>query len=374
MKIVYSLASLRFYLKKKSFFITIGNFDGVHLGHRYLLSHLKQAVRAHTNRMGKKTYSIVITFDYHPRQPASGEKNQHYHILNRQEKIDALLQEGIDVLLVASFKTIRSLSYQNFLQELLKCSGWQGLVASKKLRIGYQQRGDIVSLKKYFLHLEAERDRKIQLKLVKDVRKNFKTISSSRVRQHLKAGKMSRAKKILGYSYRIGGKIVAGKQLGRKIGFPTLNIAYPEDKVLIKEGVYITRCQIKFAPAKTLMKIIEKDITYWGMTFVGVAYEESTDDGSKKKNKLIERHKKVDKNNLKNFMIETYLLNFSNLGYNVEEIVISFLKFLRNKQSFNNLENLKQALHKDKLTTEAFLRKYERKFSNDILSLNIRKK
>jgi len=282
---------------------TIGYFDGVHRGHRFLISHvIDEAKRS-------KLPSMVITFDRHPREVLQSDYVPE-RLTTLDEKLVLLSKTGIDVCVVMSFsEDLSHLSAKEFMQQVLK----EQLNVSK-LMIGYDNR---------FGHNRAEgfRDyvvygRELGIEVVQNTSFGLHgvNVSSSVVRNHIKSGEIEMANACLGYPYMLCGKVVDGHQEGRKMGFPTANLDVSEDKKLIPApGVYAVR-------ARLLNSMQYKR----GMLNIGTR---PTFAGDK-------------------LTIEVHILNFSDEIYG-EELLVEFVHRMREEQKFDSIEALVEQLHKD---------------------------
>lgn len=204
---------------------TIGNFDGVHLGHKKILDVLKKEA------IGSNLKSVVITFEPHPRKvlhPGSFRCS----IVNLKTKIFLLQQEKVDCIVIIKFtedlykKTAKE--FVDFLKERLNC---RKIVIGKDWRFGYKKEGDVQFARSYGEQIG------IDIVPVEEVKIEEEKISSSRIRELLVEGNLSAASRLLGREYMIREMVVKGNQIGREIGFPTINFK-PEEDLCLKRGVY----------------------------------------------------------------------------------------------------------------------------------------
>lgn len=214
--------------------VTIGTFDGVHLGHRVILEHVRSAARAIQGQ------AVVITFDPHPRlvlQP--GSSLQLLQTLD--EKISSLRAAGIDQLLVVPFTpAFAQKTSAQFIQEVLVQT-----VAAKQLVIGYDHRfgagrgGGLDELR------VAGEQHGFGVEEIPAQQIDEANVSSTRIRTLLQAGQVQDAAHLLGYDYELSGMVVRGQQLGRQLGYPTANlhIADPH-KLLPALGIYVVEVQL----------------------------------------------------------------------------------------------------------------------------------
>lgn len=215
--------------------LTIGTFDGVHLGHQQILRQLKEAAR----QAGGP--SVLITFDPHPREVLPQE-GQTIRLLNTpEEKIRLLEQQDIDHLVIVPFtETFSRLSAEAYIREfLVHYFRPRAIIIGYDHRFGYQRSGNIEVL----LQGQEEfgyRVQEIPLQLLREI-----SISSTRIRHYLEEGQISLANELLGYSYMLGGTVERGDRIGHELGFPTANIAITHPKKLIPaQGVYAVRVSL----------------------------------------------------------------------------------------------------------------------------------
>ncbi|HZW77851.1 MAG TPA: bifunctional riboflavin kinase/FAD synthetase [Flavobacteriaceae bacterium] len=288
--------------------VTIGTFDGVHLGHKSILRRLIQTAKE------DGLESVVLTFFPHPRLVL--QQNSDLKLINTIEERAALLEKsGIHSLIIHPFtQDFSRLTAEEYVHDILVRD-----LNVKKLIIGYDHRfgrnrnADISDLRKYGKELGFEIE-EISAKEIDDV-----AISSTKIRKALDRGDVETANECLGYRFMITGEIVPGKALGRTIGYPTANLHLKETyKMAPLNGVYVVRSVIN-----------EKEV--FGITSIGT----NPTVGGKKKT------------------IETHFLDFDEDLYG-EKITLEFLKFIRPEATFNSLEELRNEIAKD----ENFAKKY----------------
>ena len=214
--------------------LTIGNFDGVHIGHRAVLAQL----RRRADELGLPT--CVLTFEPHPREYfatlAAGAPPAPARISTERDKLDALAECGIDRVCIAHFNaSVATLQAERFIDEIIV----EGLHARHLLigddfRFGAKRRGDFA-----MLELAASRHG-FELARVDTVSRDGRRISSSAVRDALASGDFASARELLGRPYFISGHVVHGRKLGRTIGFPTLNVPIPFERPAVS-GVFVVR-------------------------------------------------------------------------------------------------------------------------------------
>ncbi|MEZ4929576.1 MAG: bifunctional riboflavin kinase/FAD synthetase [Chitinophagales bacterium] len=292
----------------KNAVVTIGTFDGVHLGHQKLLERINELAKKNDGE------SILITFHPHPRfvvQPDSDLK-----LLNTiDEKIDLLKKYKVNNVVVApfskEFSNMPAISYvKDFLVENFKP---HTLVIGYDHHFGKNRSGNIDLLEEY-KDIFGYNVEQISKETIQDI-----DISSTKIREALAQGKVQTANKLLGHEYSINGFVTKGEQLGRKIGFPTANVQLLVDyKLIPKNGVYIVNVKVK-------------NSLYKGMLNIGVR---PTIEGLNK-------------------TIEVNIFDFDQDIYG-EKIEVILLKYIREEQKFESLEALKQQLNKDKAEALAY--------------------
>lgn len=289
--------------KFKNAVITVGTFDGVHIGHQKILLKLnKKAKELHGE-------SVLITFQPHPRFIVNPNDNSLKLINTLDEKIKILKKYSIDNLVIVNFtKEFSEITAEEYVQKFLietfhpKC-----IAIGYDHHFGKNRKGDISLLKQFQekYNFEILRIEKEELDEI--------AISSTKIRNALNEGKVSDAYKLMNHEYIIEGFVIKGKQIGRKINFPTANIQIEKKyKLIPKNGVYA-------------VKIIILDKEYLGMLNIGI--------------------KPTFKKNKKT--IEVNIFNFEKNIYG-EKICVKFIEFLREEKKFDNKENLKKQLKTDK--------------------------
>lgn len=208
-------------------FVTIGNFDGVHLGHQYLFGRLLNEARS----QGRKT--IVITFEPHPKMVLHPERRPFYLITSPEEKIRLVEQSGIDAMLIIPFclefaKTTAEEFVRGVLVEQL---GIAKIVIGHDYTFGRGKEGN-----EEFL-IAAGRRFGFDVEVMNAFTLEEGPVSSTRIRRALLAGEVELAARLLGRPYNLGGEVIPGKRRGRDLGFPTANIR-PEKELLPLAGTY----------------------------------------------------------------------------------------------------------------------------------------
>jgi len=217
------------YLHKFPTAVTVGKFDGIHLGHEALVSLI-------TTRPGMK--SVMVTFSASPRKVLFDHDLKN--IITEEERNFILEKKGIDILLVLTFdKTLIKLSPEDFIGLLVNRINMRYLAVGSDFTFGYQGKGNTDLL----LQLSARMD--FDLKVIEKIKDEGRDISSSRIRDLIKKGDVAQAGRLLGHPFLIAGSVVHGRHLGTGMGIPTINIIPPENKLLPPFGVYITTVEIR---------------------------------------------------------------------------------------------------------------------------------
>ncbi len=214
--------------------LTIGNFDGVHRGHQALLDALSARARA------LKVPCCVLTFEPHPREyfaQATGKPElAPPRILTERDKLDALAEHDVDRVCIAHFNaSLASLPAEAFIEQVI-VEGLQArhLLIGDDFRFGAKRRGDFTMLEQAAPRLGFVLER------MDSVREGGERVSSSSVRAALAAGDFDRTHALLGRPYFMSGHVVRGRQLGRSLGFPTLNLRIPFPNPALS-GVFIVQ-------------------------------------------------------------------------------------------------------------------------------------
>lgn len=287
---------------------TLGFFDGVHLGHRFLIEQVINEARV----MGLP--SIVITFDRHPREVLH-QDYQPELLTTLDSKITLLEHTGVNRVVVLRFdETMAQLSAKDFMTRVLRDQ-----LNVVKLVIGYDNRFGHNQSEGFDDYVQYGREMGMDVVHSSAFKLNGIEISSSVVRSFLKEGEIELANRCLGYPYTITGKVVDGYKIGRKMGYPTANLDTQSSGQLVPaDGVYAT---------KVCIGDTENGLP--GMTDIGTR---PTFGGQKR-------------------TLETYIFNFNENIYG-RRISLSFIKHIRKERKFDNVTLLVEQLKKDESIIE----------------------
>lgn len=293
--------SIQDFKSTKKTILTLGTFDGVHVGHKKILEKIIQ------NTQNKEFESLVLTFFPHPRMVLQ-DKSEIKLLNTISEKIVLLEEIGIENLVIHPFdETFSRLTAEEFVSTILVDQFHiHKIIIGHDHRFGRNRTANIDNLisfgKQYGFEVEQ-----ISVQEINDI-----SVSSTKIRKALSEGNMALANEYLGYDYFLTGTILKGKQLGRTIGFPTANLKIKENyKLIPKNGVYVVKSTIN-------------NKTVFGMMNIGFNPTVGGQDLS----------------------IEIHYLNFNEDLYN-KELSVSLLHYIRPEQKFDSVELLKNQLQKD---------------------------
>ncbi|HLR21417.1 MAG TPA: bifunctional riboflavin kinase/FAD synthetase [Tissierellaceae bacterium] len=278
--------------------IALGNFDGIHIAHKEIISNNIET----SKKMGLR--SGVLLFDTHTRLTIEGKSPPI--ITSKKQKLKILEELGVDIVYIIEFdKNIMSLSPEDFIKEiLLRKLNAKSICVGFDYKFGHKASGDITTLKKLGKMYE------FNVTVIPPIyKKNI--ISSTKIRNFIKEGKIKSANNMLGRNYSILGKVVDGNKMGHELGFPTANLETKDNFVIPKNGIYESR-------------IIISGTKYIGATSIGT-------------------NPTFQNNVLK---IENHILDFNKNIY-AEKIEVEFVRFIRDEIRFTNIEDLKKQIRKD---------------------------
>ena len=285
----------------KGSIILIGNFDGVHLGHQKLF---KQA------QFYKKKYNLkigVVNFNPMPKM-FFNQSLKNFRLSSISQKIHLLNNQSVDFIITKKFdKTFSKTKSINFIKNILSNKlKARFIFVSSNFRFGNKREGDVGFL------IQNEKKYNYQVVKPKPLLINRKIVSSSLIRSYLEKGFLEKANKLLNRKWSIEGVVQKGRQVGKKIGFPTCNIDI-KDYVLAKPGVYA-------------VKVLKKNNFKILKGIANLGYRPTF--------------------NQKKLLLEVHLFNFSGDLYN-KYLSVEFLKFIRREKKFKNVNQLRSQIKTD---------------------------
>ncbi len=304
MKIIRSINKINL---PKQIALTIGNFDGLHLGHLEIIQKVKKIAKE------KNIASAILTFEPHPLEFLRPEKNKDFRIGNLAQKLKNLIAENLDYIIILPFnEKLASLDASSFIDDILVKN-----LKVKDLIIGY----DFVFGKNRegSFKLLEEKSKKLNFNLheIPAIKNQDYTCSSTIIRSLILQGKIKEANQILGRNFSISSRVVNGKKLAKQIGFPTANLKVNPYIIKPKFGVYKTSTYIPFLKQKF------SSITNFGI-------------------------RPTVENNDQNPIFETHILNFNQEIYG-KKIIVEFLDFIREEKKFDSIDDLKRQITADVL-------------------------
>jgi riboflavin kinase / FMN adenylyltransferase len=295
---------------KKGSVVTIGNFDGVHVGHRALITTLV----AESKSRGQP--SVVLTFDPHPIQVLFPERGIE-RIFNREDQVDELKKMDVDFLVIETFtrelsKTPAETFFKEWIVDSLRPSH---VIVGYDFSFGANRSGSIPQL------LEFSKAQGFELTIIPPQKIGGETVSSTLIREKIKAADFEIVSKLLGRNFYLEGVVETGDQRGRMLGIPTANLKL-NSQILPPQGVYITQSVIgsRHLPSVTNVGV--------NPTF-------------------------TDKGELR---VETHVLDFKDDVYG-KPLKVEFLKKIREEQKFDSPEHLKKQINLDILAAKEYFLK-----------------
>jgi riboflavin kinase / FMN adenylyltransferase len=288
----------------KNAVITIGTFDGVHMGHRQIIDKLKQEAKAINGE------TVIVTFHPHPRKVVSSTILGIRLINTLDEKIGLLESLGIDHLVVVPFTdAFANQQAEDYVEHfLVNKFRPHTIIIGYDHRFGKERKGDYLLLEKLAPVFNY------QLKEIPKHVLDEISISSTKIREALLEGKIEIADKLLGYEFFFSGTVIHGDKLGRKLGYPTANLKITdEEKIIPGNGIYAVYANVG-------------DVKLKGMMSIGFR---PTVDGKKR-------------------VVEVNLFDFDKEIYG-QPVKVFVKKYLREEVKFNSLEDLVKQIDKDKI-------------------------
>lgn len=283
----------------KDMLLTIGVFDGVHFGHKDLISRLKALA------WQRNLLSGVMTFRQHPLVVMSPQTKLPF-LTDLSQRIDLLKNEGVEAVIPISFtRELAQLSVRQFVSLLKEYLGMQGLVIGYDFALGRNREGTGDTLR------ALGQDMNFTVTAMPPVIIDGEVVSSTAIRNALANGDMKRVERLLGYSFSLHGRVVTGSGRGLELGFPTANLAVNSGQALPADGVYATRAYIN-------------DKAYPSMTNIGRCPTFGDSEHT----------------------VEVYVLDYHGDLYE-HEMRIDIIERLRDEKKFDNAEELKGQIAED---------------------------
>jgi len=287
--------------------ITLGNFDGIHLGHQKIL----KSVRRRSRALGAP--ALVYTFDPHPLKVVAPEKCPPL-ILGIEDKTALMEEAGMDYLVLASFtRELAAMSPEDFARNIIaRALGAREVFVGDNFSFGRARSGTVERLR------DLGRGLGFTVTAVPTCRRGGSVVSSSRIRRLITSGDVSQAAGLLGRPYFIRGRVVRGEAMGRKLGFPTANVK-PSSELIPGTGVYAAMAELKGRRHRAMVNIGTRP------TFNG-----------------------------RRQTIEVHILDFGENVYG-RDISVAFMSRLRDERAFSDREALIQQMERDRLRAEKVL-------------------
>ncbi len=285
--------------KLKNSVITLGKFDGMHIGHQHLISQVISYKNQGYN-------AVMFSFSYHPGNLLSNKEVKL--IYTEEEKLQKIKSAGIDILISYPFtKETMMMEPEDFIKNVLIDNiDAKVIVVGEDFRFGYKRKGDINLLK------QLEEKYEFKTIVCKKLKLDDTVVSSSMIRSKLMNGDIRKVNAMLGQVYSIQGEVRHGRKIGRTLGTPTTNIIPASDKLMPASGVYVS-------------KTIIDEKSHFSVTNIGM------------KPTVGQENKKT---------VETYIIDFKKDLYG-KNIVVELYDYLRAEVKFDSLDELKSAMEKD---------------------------
>ncbi|HLT23363.1 MAG TPA: bifunctional riboflavin kinase/FAD synthetase [Bacteriovoracaceae bacterium] len=296
MKVIHNITDIP---KGQKLGITIGNFDGVHIGHQHLLDEIRKKCDA------KGLSFVVVTFVPHPQKILCPGKDR-FLISSYNYKRTLLEEQGVDYLIEIEFnRDFSTLSPEEFLKNyLLPHPGLEDIYLGYDFAFGANKQGDFDIVKNTCKNANVEIQPKYEFA--------GQTVSSTLIRKLIEDGELKKVEGVLGRPFRLEGTVIKGEGRGKKIGFPTANILISTDLIIPAKGVYVSRTT-------------NRGMTYNSITNIGNNPTFNNNDG---------------------LYIETHLFDFDDYLYG-EVIEVELYQKLRDEKKFSSVNELVDQIKKD---------------------------
>lgn len=288
--------------------LTIGVFDGVHLGHRYLIAQLKRLARQQGLLNG------VVTFRRHPQEVLSPQTKLPF-LTDLAQRTNLLKNEGVEAIITLSFtRELAQLSARQFVALLMKYLRMRGVVIGPDFALGQNREGNTDALRR------LGQEMGFSVTVVPPIIIDGEVVSSTAIRKALAQGDMKRVQNLVGCPFSLHGRVIPGARRGIELGFPTANLDIDPEQALPAEGVYVSRAHID-------------DQVYPSMTNIG---QRPTFGGGER-------------------VVEVYLLDYHSDLYG-KELTIDIIERLRGEKKFDTPEELKKQIAEDVKQGKAVLK------------------
>ncbi len=287
--------------------VTVGTFDGVHIGHQQIFDELNKIKKE------KGCRTVVVTFDPHPQIVLKNKETKIKLLSSTEEKLKLFEKAGIDVARIIEFtKDFSSTPAKDFFENyIIRKTGITDLVIGYDHHFGKNREGSIETI------FELSDKYGFKVHKVDEYTLDAEVVSSTLIRNFLLSGEISKANLLLGKYYSLTGKVIGGFKRGRELGYPTANIEVENEYKLIPgNGIYAVRCRVR-------------NEIYFGMMSIG--FNPTFKDVNKKS-------------------VEVNIFDFDQEIYG-EEITVEFINFIRNEEKFGSVEELIQKINTDKQKT-----------------------
>lgn len=293
--------------------LAVGKFECIHLGHKALISEMERL--AHGNMSNSSLASALVMFEPHPYRVLSDPEYKPLFTGCEREYVARKL--GIDYLLKYPFdQDFAVLSPEDFCRMLFENLQARVVVVGEGYRFGYKRAGTVETLRQiagvYNAQVHVVTHHRAPQEVAASAYNGSSKTSTSSIRALLSANRLPEAEDLLGYPFFIMGEVVPGRQIGRSIGFPTINLHPQEDKFLPSDGVYATRAII----TNTEGERGKMKQSYYGITNVGL-------------------RPTVEINNAPR-IVETHLLDYENGELYGRQVRVEFLRFIRPERKFEH--------------------------------------
>lgn len=311
MQVFYDIGDVK---KDLNTYLTLGTFDGVHIGHQDIL---KEVIRRSGNNSGR---NFLVTFNPHPRLVLNSNSNKINILTTLEEKLDLLAGYGVENTLVVNFtKEFSQLSSETFIRDYLYGKiGIKDIIIGHDHQFGKDREGNKITLEKIGSDLGFKVD------IIGPVSVGGQVISSTKIRHSLINGEMETASKYLGRPYSFQGKVIQGDKRGRTLGFPTANIFVESEKLLPKNGIYAGRILIDGQIFEGVMSIGVRP------TFYSTAV----------------------------LLPEFHIFNFDRDVYG-KNVKVEIIKYIREERKYNFIEDLISQIKIDVISAVEILKNYK---------------